>query len=323
VRKPYYLEKRDTWMVWLNGKQEKLGRGLTEEQAWDKYRELQGFRGTLRPASPILLVFEAFLEDVKVNQAPGTYDWYNNFLSAFTRCHRTLLLSDLAPHHVTRWANKHFPNDSTRHGAMRAVQRALNWAVDQKLIAISPIAKLKKPTPNRREKLISPDLWKKIMKGEPIKRWRDFFNFMRETGCRVQEARIIEASQFDPKHNRFVIPANKAKGKKVPRVIYCNPEALKIIKRKMVEHPDGALFRSRTGKPLTRNAIRCRFRKYGDGLCATLIRHTFITEALIKGHDCVSVAALCGHDPATLAKTYQKLSQNPRYLGDLAKKVRA
>jgi integrase len=310
-------------MVWLNGKQEKLGRGLTEEQAGEKYRELQGFRGTLRPTSPLVLVFESFLDDLKVNQAETTYDWYNNFLSAFSRSHRTLLLSELAPHHVTTWANKHFKNDSTRHGAMRAIQRALNWAVDQKLITASPIAKLKKPTPNRRERIIGPELWKKILKNEPIKRWRDFLTFMRETGCRVQEARIVGAEHFDAKHGRFVLPPSKSKGKKVPRVIYLTPKALTIAKKQMAEYEDGPMFRSRTGKPLTRNAIRCRFRKYGEGLCATLIRHTYITEALISGHDCVSVAALCGHDPATLAKTYQKISQNPKYLGDLAKKIRA
>jgi hypothetical protein len=28
VRKPYYLENRDTWMVWLNGRQEKLGKDM-------------------------------------------------------------------------------------------------------------------------------------------------------------------------------------------------------------------------------------------------------------------------------------------------------
>jgi integrase len=106
-------------------------------------------------------------------------------------------------------------------------------------------------------------------------------------------------------------------------VIYLTEAALEIAQRRIKDYPSGALFRNSRAKPLARNAIRCRFRRYGKGLCATLLRHTFVTEGLIAGIDSVSMAVLCGHsDPSMVAKQYQHLAENPKYLKELLKKVR-
>lgn len=325
MRKPYYLKNRDTWMVWLNGRQERLGKGITEDEAYQRFEELREFKGTLRPTSLVVVLFDAFLEDLHVNNARTTYEWYKHFLASFGKRHTNLLISELAPFHVTEWANKVFGTDSssTRHGAIRAVQRAFNWAVDQKLISHSPVGRIKKPTPARRETIIPPKQFADILEKETTECWRDFLNFMRETGCRVQEIRILEASHLDEQNQRFILPANQAKGKKIPRVIYMSDAAAEIAQRRMKEFSEGPIFRNARGKPLTRNAIRCRFRRYGDGLCATLLRHTFVTEGLVNGVDSVSMAALCGHaDPSQVAKTYQHVAQNPKYMKDLLKKVR-
>ena len=326
MRKPYYLENRDTWMVWLNGRQEKLGKGISEEEAYERFEELKGFRGKLRPNSLVNALFEKFLDDLKINGSPATYDWYRHFLSSFGRRNQSLAVTEITPHDVKEWANKEFGKSSasTRHGAIRAVQRAFNWAVEEELIPYSPVAKIKKPTPNTRDKIVSPKLWGEIMEKEKAIPWRDFLIFMRETGCRVMEARILEASHFDEEHHRFVLPAKQSKGKKTPRVIYVTDVAAEIVQRRIKEFPEGPIFRNTRGKPLTRNSIRCRFRRSGNGLCATLLRHTFVTEGLIAGVDSVSMAVLVGHsDPTTLAKTYQHLAQNPEYMQSLAKKVRS
>ena len=36
MRKPLYREARDTWFVWVDGKQEKLGKGISEQEAWQE-----------------------------------------------------------------------------------------------------------------------------------------------------------------------------------------------------------------------------------------------------------------------------------------------
>ena len=43
------------WMVWLNGRQDRLGKDLTEEQAWDKYRKLRTVRGTTTTDKHLLI----------------------------------------------------------------------------------------------------------------------------------------------------------------------------------------------------------------------------------------------------------------------------
>ena len=51
-------------------------------------------------------------------------------------------------------------------------------------------------------------------------------------------------------------------------------------------------------------------------------RHAFATHALERGVDSVTVAVLMGHsDPSMLAKVYQHLTQNPKFLLDQVKKA--
>lgn len=72
--------------------------------------------------------------------------------------------------------------------------------------------------------------------------------------------------------------------------------------------------------------------KLSNRLAASLVpryslyafRHSFATHALQRGVDSVTVAVLMGHsDPSMLAKVYQHLTQNPGFLLDQAKKIRA
>lgn len=326
MRKPFYVKTRNAWYVWHQGKQVRLGEGITEEAAWDRFKEIQGFRGTLRPTSNVTDLLEAFLAHVQSTKSEATYGWYQNFLTSFAKNIGSLSVSEITPYHVETWANKRYKDDSpsTRHGAMRSVQAAFNWAVKKKLLSHNPILGVEKPTPNRRETFINSINWSAMLAMEDQPDWRDFLIFMRETGCRVYEARQLEAAHFDPTHDRFILPRMQAKGKRTPAVIYCNDKTLEIAKRRMVEFPTGPIFRNTKKKPLTRNAIRCRFKTYGDGLCATLLRHTYITSALIGGADSVSVAVLCNHaDPSMVAKQYQHLAQNPEYMKALARKVRS
>ena len=56
--------------------------------------------------------------------------------------------------------------------------------------------------------------------------------------------------------------------------------------------------------------------------CLYGIRHSWATQALERGLDSVTVAVLMGHaDPSMLARVYQHLSQNPRYLLEQAKRA--
>jgi integrase len=74
--------------------------------------------------------------------------------------------------------------------------------------------------------------------------------------------------------------------------------------------------------------VNCRFttveKKLGTRYCLYVFRHSWATRALERGVDPLTVAILMGHaDPSMLAKTYQHLSQNPKYLQDAAKRATA
>jgi len=72
-----------------------------------------------------------------------------------------------------------------------------------------------------------------------------------------------------------------------------------------------------------RNKLRYREAvKHAPKFCLYTLRHTWMNRMLTGGVDALTVAILAGHsDPSTLAKTYQHLSQNPRYMLEQAKRV--
>ena len=56
--------------------------------------------------------------------------------------------------------------------------------------------------------------------------------------------------------------------------------------------------------------------------CLYTIRHTWMNRLLTNGCDSLTVAILAGHcDPTVLARTYQHLSQNPKFLLEQARRV--
>ena len=83
----------------------------------------------------------------------------------------------------------------------------------------------------------------------------------------------------------------------------------------------------------TEAELRCRARvKLTEKLAKSLVpryslyalRHAFATHALQRGVDSVTVAVLLGHsDPSMLAKVYQHLTQNPKFLLEQTKKATA
>jgi len=63
-------------------------------------------------------------------------------------------------------------------------------------------------------------------------------------------------------------------------------------------------------------------RGLGEKYCLYHFRHSWMNRLLTAGVDSLTVAILAGHvDTSTLAKTYQHLSQNPKFLLDQAKRA--
>ena len=88
----------------------------------------------------------------------------------------------------------------------------------------------------------------------------------------------------------------------------------------------GPLFRNHRGRPWTKDALghRCRAlaKKLGFHICPYAIRHTFATDAIIRGVDVVTISELMGHRNLNcLSRIYQHVKKRSDFLRDALKKA--
>lgn len=328
-RGPWFRKSDQCYYTTFNGQQQNLG--SDETQAWKQYSDLMAGREPVISSSrrTVAKLIDEFLEWTKQNRAERTYEWYRDHLRRFfQRIGPRLRVADLKPYHVSQWLTADYAghSSSNRHGAIRSVQRALNWAVKEGYIVVNPVAKMEKPTPRPRETTITDQQFRQMLGLAKGLEFKDYIEFMRETGARPFEVRTVEARHFDGE--KLIFEKINSKGERYNRVVYLNPRAQEIIERLVRDHPTGPLFRNSKGRPWTRNSVRCRFRRLKDKLsipelCATTLRHTWATDSLRNGIDSTTASILMGHrDPATLARNYQHLTKDHDYLKDAARRAR-
>lgn len=206
------------------------------------------------------------------------------------------------------------------------MQTALNWAVKEGLIEQSPIAKLQKSSPGRRDNPDTEEDHKAILSVTTSGEFRDVLTLAWETGARPQELLRAEARHFDRKLSALMIPPEEAKGHRW-RAVYLSETAREIVQKLAAVHPDGPLLRNRNGHGWTISATSCMFgrikKKIGKRFCLYDYRHGWATAALERGIDPVSVSVLMGHaDSSMLCRVYQHLAQNTAHLRSTMGRVR-
>lgn len=319
-----WLRKGRGWYVTIDGKQVSL-------RTRDKSEAMRRWHALMARSSPtcsldddplVVELLALFCDWAERHLAPRTYGWYRHYLHSFVRfAPHGLTLSALKPIHVTAWLdNRSRWGDSSRRAAITAVKRALHWAEEQGVIERSPLAHLKRPAAPRRTSTLTAEHKTLILKSVSDERFRELLVAAELTGCRPQEVCRVEARHFDAEKGTWVFPTHENKtGAKTgrPRVVYLPPALISLSARLAEARPNGPLFRNRSGKPWTANAIRYRFKRLKaklagqvpDDLCLYLYRHTFATDALENGLNPVTVAELLGHsDAATLSRVYQHLA---------------
>ena len=177
----------------------------------------------------------------------------------------------------------------------------------------SPLSGLEKPRQTHRKTYLTDEQWSAIM-AVVDGPFRDFLEFLHETGCRPQEARMATAANFDGNRLYWETPVKKVRGETQPRIIRLNPRAVEICQRLALRNPTGPLFLNENQKPWLKNTLtaRCyRLKKIlGFSFCVYSIRHAFCTGSLLKGVGPLDTALLMGHKDATMVmKVYSKLQQ--------------
>ena len=333
---PWFRPSRNTWYVTIDGVQKNL-QTADKSEAVRKWHRLMG-QSNERLQSPdasVAAILAAFAEWAAKHNSRATYEWYRRFLGSFLdHVPADTTVSQLKPFHVTQWLDAHPAwGDGSRRGAITALKRSFQWAVDEGYLDCSPVRSIKKPSVQPRQTTLTRKQRELILQQATDVEFRDLLIAAEETGVRPQELRLLEARHVDLDNMVWVFPASEHKtGSKTkkPRIVFLTATAVEVTKRRMEQFPEGPLYRNSLGEPWTANAIRCRFRRLrerlsdqlpGD-LCAYLYRHTYATEALENGVDPVTLAELMGHQDATMvSRVYQHVQTRREHMLTAARRA--
>ena len=231
--KPFFREQTQSWYCSINGKQFALGKNKSE--AFEKFYELMGQKAELQSAtSTVYDLTQSYLDWCQKNRSQGTYDNRLKYLkSLIDSVGKRLRVGGLRKHHLTKWLEGKRWGSTTQNDAVSIIKRAYNWALEEGYIAYSPIAKVRKATRKRRDIFYSPEQWEQIRqhaKGPIV----DVLDFLWSTGCRPQEARILEAKHI---HGDIVIFAiDESKGEKHQRVLFLTPDSQAITNKLIAKY---------------------------------------------------------------------------------------
>ena len=254
--KPWWRESRQAWFVQIDRVQHNLG--PDKEAAYQKFYELMSQPKKRAPsADAVVEVVDLYLDWCEKHRAPDTFEWYRSRLELFCRSiPHQLSCSHLRPFHVQEWVDSRdsWEKGSKRNG-IRAVQRSMRWAEEQGYIDHNPISHMKKPAQGKREVVISQSEYDTIL-GLANPSFSDLLSVTWETGCRPQESLVVEASNVDLAHQRWVFSDGKGG---FLRVVYLTDEAFAITKRLMFQNKLGPLFRNSRGDTWTTDSVNCAF----------------------------------------------------------------
>ncbi len=346
MAEPFYRKFDKKWYVRIRdashpkGKDIALGKKCEPDDlaakaaAWAAYYAIMKNRQPVTSDTTVAQLLGKFLTWTEKNKKPLTYAFYKQFLTSFVEhVGEKLTIADVKPRHVVEWRDSKEHEEwsrGTRRCAVVAVKRAFNWAADpeQELIPSNPVAKVKPGASRRREVYIDADQWRAVLstldEDDPF---REFLSIMRATGCRPQEARLVECRHVDltAGEERWVFPVEESKcGDKTDkkRMVLLEGESLDITrlaydKAKLRAGGKGRLFVNRKGQPFTLAWINTKTRRitaklqkqYGPDFrfFPYALRHSWITDKLKQRVDVCTVAELAGNSPEMVMKVYNQL----------------
>ncbi len=330
-REPFWRTDRGYWYVQQGTKQLRLA--PDKDEAWRIWHELMARppeeRTVVTPdARTVAEVLDLFLEWAERNRDRLTYVAYKRRLQHLADAiPATLAYRDLKPYHLTRVNDAKGWNGTTKNDFIAAVQRAFNWALEEGIIDIHPLPKVKKPARQIRDLAITPALYAETMDAIREPNFKLLLAFAWESGVRPQEIRIVEARHVDLEIKRVIIPPKEAKGRKRHRVIYLTDVAVEMLMPLMKVRPNGTLFRNSGDAAWTKDAINCAFcrlkEKIGKKLHLGAWRKGYATEAIKAGVDLSTLAGLMGHqDGRMLTTVYSKVTQDHEHMANAAKKAK-
>ena len=161
--KRWFRKARGAWFVTVEGVQHNLG--ADKKEAFERFYQLmrQPQRRVVS-LQAFVAVVDAFLEWVKLNLAPDTFEWYRYRLQRFCQRFPDLRITDLKPFHVQQWVDS-YPDlgRTSRRNYLRSVKRCCKWAVQQGYLSANPVEHLEVPTADRRERRVTTQEYEQLL----------------------------------------------------------------------------------------------------------------------------------------------------------------
>lgn len=337
--KPYYKKSHDAWYANIGPNKRPVKLEGDEKAAWDQYHTLMAGRQPVSADCRVADLVTRFLAHHE-KSSPGTYRFYAVPLTSFVAFVGNLRVCNLKPYHVTEWIDRCHGtakvsrmtekgwvvsdtgrpiSDNYAHNLIRAIKACFRWAEDEEYIERSPVRRVKSPPATSRgdEAYLMPDQWDKLVAAVKDEGLLDLITTMKETGCRPQEVRRVESRHMA--EGCWVFPKEESKGGRELRVVHLESNVLEICQRLALKNPVGPMFRNRRGNPWTRQTLDYRCyrlsRKLGFRVTPYAIRHTFCTDAIIRGVDLQTIASLMGHvDLKMLSRIYQHIRRRADHM---------
>ena len=335
IPKPWFRKSKGAWFVYLHGKAVRLGADKAE--ALRAYHRLLGEQQATPKATATLTVKtlgEQYLADLQRRVTARTATVADCYLKPILKHCGAMLVETLRRQHVDAAVRAHGQwNDSTEYHVKCRIMAMLNWAVAEELIPANPVKGLKKPPARSRgrEALVSDDVHAKLLAGAPP--WlKDVLTALRESGARPGEVLTVTAQQFDADRGLWLLENHKTRGKTgAVRAVFLTPTLTELCRRLAKEHPAGPLFRTARGKAWPEGSYYLA--RLLAATCKRLglpqvipygYRHTFATDALLRGVPDAHVAELLGHRGThMLHRHYSHLGAKAKALADALTRIRA
>ena len=261
-----------------------------------------------------------FMESVAKTRPDKTYKNIVHYVKPFCdSLPEGLLVRELKVHHAVTWLDEKYPvgkgSINTRRTAIGILKRVFNWAcLDMEYINRNPLTRLHAPKAKPSAACPTRDQWQTVLDNlRPNDPFRVILEFLLQTGCRPQEARIVEGRHIDWVKREIHFADGEIPGNKLGHNILLTERAYEMVKELAELHPTGPLFRNREDEPWLAKALTKRVLDYKKRynpdfkLKAYAARHTVATDMLDNGASAGAVAAVLGHKDATMVlKTYGK-----------------
>lgn len=314
--------------------QEQIRLSVDRAEAERMFHRLMAKKGedALDPNPPDAVLFRRLAEDylhaTRGDKVERAFVGQMNCLRDFgNHVGKLMMASDLRPYMVSAWMRKKTTwGPSTQAMQRKTIKAVLNWAVREGHLEENPLKRMSGGNSQRRERFLTPEERKRITEFVSPE-FADFLRAIELTGALpFSEMAQVTGDVIDFEASTITLQKHKNRKKTgKPRTIYVADELMELFRRLVELYPTGPIFRGRRGKMWYTGSARKWFssirEKLGIEAFPYAYRHTYITEAIIRGVPVEMVAALVGNTPQVIHRHYSHVAQDQAAMRSAANKA--